>query len=98
LFSDEPWSIWALIRREPLYLSPERTYYRSSQPIDIPESFMSAVACGDAHLAWFGLRQGWIRTPDELLEVVDLAVVSIHEDGALFRLHRTDLAEGCRAG
>ncbi len=87
LYTSEPWGIWAATRSEPVLLSPRLRPYRSNETIEIPRSFIDDANCGDAWLAWFAAGSpSYLRTPDQLAEVVTLEPVTVLEAGTLYRL------------
>lgn len=91
LYSNLPAGMWAVLQREPLVRSPEKSSRRGSERIAMSQEFLEAVACSDSYLAWSDEAEGdYLFTPDELGEYVQLDVVDELDDGTLYRITPID--------
>jgi hypothetical protein len=87
LYSNVPAALWSVLRREPLRRTPEKQHRRSPIPIPMSEEFLRTVRCGPTFLAWSDRGEGgFLFTPEELKEYVQVEVVADAEDGTLYKL------------
>lgn len=88
IYASQPDGIWAATGRELVQMSPQlRALSSSDELVEISAEFLSAAACGEAYLAWFDSNgRRYLRTPEQLAEVVTLTPVAESDDGTLYRL------------
>jgi hypothetical protein len=88
VFSNEPGAIYSPTRRQPTFLSPRRTHYRSNERVDDFASFRSRVAHGDAFLVWVGSQEAeFLYTPEQLeLRGIGLEEVAETSEGTIYRV------------
>ena len=94
LYSNDPWALWAVLRRQALLQLPAQRAI-SVQGLPTVAQFTKAVGCKGAYLAWFTNETGRF-TPGELARYVQLNVVAVETDGTLFKLG--PLAKTSRSG
>ncbi len=87
LYSNVPAGIWAVLQREPIRRSPEKSQRRGTANIAISKEFLTRVQCNYAYLAWSQDAVGdYLYTPDELGQYVNLEVISTPEGGTVYRV------------
>ena len=86
LYSNDPWGLWAILRRNGIEYAPFRGGYRSDASFPVPEWFLMSVKCRPSYLAAFDSGYDFFYTAEQLREQVDLVPVSTEADGTLYRL------------
>jgi len=88
VYASQPDAIWAATGRGLVSMSPRmRALSSTNELVEIPPDFITASNCGQAYLALFDANtRKYLRTPEQLAEVVTLTPVAEYPDGTLYRL------------
>ncbi len=86
LYSNDPWGLWAILRRNGIEFAPFSGGYRSDATFAVPEWFLMSVKCRPSYLASFDSGWDFFYTAEELEQHVDLVPVSTDADGTLYRI------------
>jgi hypothetical protein len=88
LYSNDPWALWIILRRQPVLQTPYRTAV-SVQGIPTLGGFVRGVDCNTSYLAWFTddpfVLSGRF-TPEQLGSHVEVRTLAVERDGTLYEL------------
>lgn len=87
LYTNQPYGLWAVLRREPIFQSPAKREYRSDVELPLSADFLENVACQQSYLVWSDDDSPTdYFTPSELETYVELTEVASGPDGTMYRL------------
>lgn len=98
IYSNTPAGTWAVVRRQPILISPLKEGRRTGEPVPMSEEFLTDVRCKDVYLVWMNSStSNYLLTPEELTQYVDVERTAVAGDGAIYRLSpiEADASTGC---
>lgn len=90
IYSNNHFALWATTGREPLLAAATKTAYRSDVEYEVDPRFIEGVECAEPYLVWFDRALDIFYSPEELGAYFDVALVSTHPDGELYRLRSVE--------